>query len=202
MTSVAPWLAAMAPDRGVGSGPAPIDPVASPDAYRRELLSWLGEDDPALVQAATVDGMRAIVRAAGDRLRARPEPSEWSVVECLGHLVDSEIVTGARIRWILAEDEPDIVGYDQDRWVDGLRHGDDDPEDLISLFGALREANLRLWAATPPPDRDRFGRHRERGPESYGLMVRLSAGHDRFHLAQAERALAAVRAKLPGRPVR
>jgi hypothetical protein len=97
------------------------------------------------------------------------------------------------MRWILAEDEPDIVGYDQDRWVDGLRHRDDDPHDLIALFEALRGANLRLWAATPAADRQRFGRHRERGPESYGLMVQLAAGHDRFHIAQAERALAAVR---------
>lgn len=171
---------------------APIDPVASPDAYRRELLSWLGEDDPAVVQQGTAERVREIVQAAGDRLRVRPEPREWSVIECVGHLVDSELVASARMRWILAEDEPDIVGYDQDRWVDGLRHRDDDPQELIALFEALRHANLRLWSATPRADRERFGRHRERGPESYGLMVQLAAGHDRFHIAQAERALVAV----------
>ena len=170
----------------------PVDPVLSPDAYRREILSWLGDDDPAVVGAATVARMRELVRAAGERLRDRPEAREWSVIECLGHLVDSEYIVSARSRWILAEDEPDIVGYDQDRWVDGLRHRDDDPDELIGLFDALRTANLRLWARTPVPDRERIGRHRERGPESYGLMVRMSAGHDRFHLAQAERALAAV----------
>ena len=171
----------------------PIDPVASPDAYRRELLGWLGQDDPAVVQGTTTARVREIVAAAGDRLRVRPEPREWSVIECIGHLVDSELVASARTRWILAEDEPDIVGYDQDRWVDGLRHRDDDPHELIALFEALRDANLRLWKATPPADRERFGRHRERGPESYELMVRLAAGHDRFHIAQAERALVAVR---------
>ena len=172
---------------------APIDPVASPDEYRRQLLAWLGHDDPAAVQRATVARLREIVDSAGDRLRLRPEPREWSVIECVGHLVDSELVVSARIRWILAEDEPDIVGYDQDRWVDGLHHRDDDPGDLIALFEALRAANLRLWAATPPADRERFGLHRERGRESYGLIVQLAAGHDRFHIAQAERALAAVR---------
>ena len=170
-----------------------IDPVAAPDAYRQQLLEWLGADGPADVQAATVARLREIVDAAGDRLRVRPEPREWSVIECVGHLVDSELVASARMRWILAEDEPDIVGYDQDRWVDALRHRDDDPEDLIGLFGALRGANLRLWASTPMADRARFGRHRERGPESYELIVRLAAGHDRFHIAQAERALAAAR---------
>ncbi len=172
----------------------PVDPVASPEAYRRLILSFLGEDDPAVVQAATAARMRELVRAASGRLRDRPEPTEWSVIECLGHLVDSEFVASARMRWILAEDEPEIVGYDQDRWVDGLHHRDDDPDELIALFETLRASNLRLWAQTPVADRERFGRHRERGPESYGLIVRLGAGHDRFHLAQAERALVAVRA--------
>jgi hypothetical protein len=175
-----------------GPASAPVDPVLSPDAYRRVILSWLGEDDPATVQSATAERMRAIVRAAGDRLRVRPEAREWSVLECVGHLVDSEVIVSARMRWILAEDEPEIIGYDQDRWVDGLRHGDDDPDELIALFEALRGANLRLYAKTPAAARERFGRHNERGPESYGLIVRMTAGHDRFHLAQAERALAAV----------
>ena len=170
-----------------------VDPVASPEAYRRLILSFLGEDDPAVVGAATAPRMRELIRAAGDRLRDRPEATEWSVIECLGHLVDSEFVASARMRWILAEDEPEIVGYDQDRWVDCLRHRDDDPEELVTLFEALRASNLRLWAQTPVADRERFGRHSERGPESYGLIVRLGAGHDRFHLAQAGRALAAVR---------
>lgn len=172
---------------------ATIDPVQSPEAYRRQLLSLLGDDDPAVVGASTVARLRDLVAEAGDRLRIRPEPTEWSVIEGIGHLVDSEITTSARVRWILAEDQPDIVGYDQDLWVDGLRHRDDDPNDLIALFEALRSANLRLWASRPPADRERVGIHRERGLESYGLMVRLAAGHDRFHVAQAERALNAVR---------
>jgi hypothetical protein len=188
----------MASDRRDGAGAtAPVDPVLTPDAYRTEILSWLGEDDPGAVQAATVARMRELVAAAGAHLRDRPWPTEWSVIECVGHLVDSEIIASARIRWILTEDDPDIVGYDQDRWVDGLHHRDDDPEHLIGLFEVLRAANLRLLAATPIEAHERFGVHRERGPESYGLIVRLGAGHDRFHMAQAERALAAVRGGLP-----
>jgi hypothetical protein len=157
-------------------------------------LGYLGEDDPAAVQAATVARLRELVADAGDDLRVRPEPREWSVIECIGHLADSELVTAARVRWILAEDEPQIIGYDQDLWVDGLHHDRDDPAALIALFDALRSANLGLLATRPAPDLERIGRHDERGPESYGLMVRLTAGHDRFHIAQAERALAAVRA--------
>jgi hypothetical protein len=169
------------------------DALAAAEAYRRSLLDLLGDDDPAVVQSATAARMRELVARAGHDLRTRPEPGEWSVVECLGHLVDSELTTAARVRWIIAEDQPDIVAYDQALWVDRLRHGEDDPGDLIVLFETLRSANLRLWRSRPEEDRARVGIHRERGPESYEMIVRLAAGHDRLHLGQAERALAAVR---------
>ena len=170
-----------------------VDPVATPAAYQRMLLSLLGDDDPVAVHAGTEARLRALVAEASRELRTRPAPSEWSVLELLGHFVDAELVTSARVRWILAEDEPEIVPYDQDRWVDGLRHNDDDPDDLLALFSALRAANLRLWTTRRQDERGRLGLHRERGPESYELTVRLLAGHDRFHIAQTERTIAALR---------
>jgi hypothetical protein len=169
-----------------------IDPVDTPDAYRASLLAALGDDDPAVVQARTVDALRALVAAAGDDLRRRPVPGEWSVLECIGHITDAELVVATRERWILAEDRPDIVGYDQALWVDRLGHDRDDPDLLIELFGALRRSNLDLWARRTAADRDRVGHHRERGDESYGLTFRLAAGHDLVHLAQARRALETV----------
>ncbi|MEO8228764.1 MAG: DinB family protein [Chloroflexota bacterium] len=170
-----------------------VDPVASPGAYQQLLLSLLGDDDPGEVQAATPAAARALIAEAGDLVRERPEPTEWSVLECLGHLADGELVVAGRYRWIVSEDEPDIVGYDQALWVDRLRHGEDDPATLLALFETVRRANLDLWTHLPVADRERIGRHRERGAESYDLTFRLAAGHDRLHMAQARRALEAVR---------
>ena len=171
-----------------------FDPIAEPDAYRRSLLAALGDDDPAVAQATTAGALRALVAEAGDRLRVRPDPAEWSVIECIGHIVDGELVSSARYRWVVAEDEPDLVGYDQAAWVAGLHHADADPAGLIAMFEGLRASNLDLWARLPTEARERVGLHRERGPESYGLNFRLLAGHDRVHLLQAREALAAVTA--------
>jgi hypothetical protein len=171
-----------------------VDPVTSPAEYQRMLLDLLGADDPAGVQAATPRTLRSLMDEAGPELRTRPEEHEWSVLECIGHIADAEIVASARYRWILAHDEPRLVGYDQDRWVDRLGHRDAEPDELLAPFTALRTANLALWARTKATDRDRVGLHEERGPESYALTFRLIAGHDRFHLSQARRALASVRA--------
>jgi DinB superfamily len=169
-----------------------VDPISSPEAYRASLLAALGDDDPAVAQAETAAAIRALIAEAGDRLRVRPAPGEWSALECIGHIADSEVIVSARVRWILSEDEPELVGYDQALWVSGLEHNDDDPARLVATFEAMRAANLDLWARRSPADRRRVGRHRERGAESYDLTFRLSAGHDRIHLAQARRALDGV----------
>jgi hypothetical protein len=173
----------------------PIDPVSTPDAYRQSLLAALGGDDPAEAQAVAVGRVRELVGEAGALIDARPEPGEWSALECIGHVVDAELVVAARYRWILAEDQPTLVGYDQALWVSGLAHGMDDPERLLELFEALRRSNLDLWARRPIEDRGRVGLHQERGPESYELTFRLAAGHDRVHLDQARRALEQVRGR-------
>jgi hypothetical protein len=170
-----------------------FDPITAPDAYRQSLLAALSDDDPADVLAEGPEAARALVEAAGPLLRVIPEPDEWSVLECVAHLVDSELVVAARYRWILAEDEPELVGYDQALWVSGLLHNDEDPAGLLAVFAALRRWNLALWAQRSVADRARVGRHRERGPESFGLTFRLAAGHDRVHLDQAYRTLDAVR---------
>jgi hypothetical protein len=167
------------------------DPIGDPSGYQRHLLALLGDDDPAEVQAATPEAWRAIIAEAGDLLAVRPEPGEWSALECLGHATDAEIVYAGRYRWIVAHDEPPLIGYDQDRWVERLHHGaEDDPDALLLVFETLRRANLQLWARATASDRARVGLHAERGPESLDLSFRLIAGHDRFHLDQARRGLA------------
>ena len=96
-----------------------------------------------------------------------------------------------RYRFVLAHDEPSLLGYDQDLWVDRL-HGDtDNIDDMLDLFETLRRANVSLWTTTPQDRKQRVGMHAERGPESYELSFLMLAGHDRFHIAQARRALEA-----------
>jgi hypothetical protein len=171
------------------------DPVTDPAGYQALLLSKLGADDPADAQATTPDRLARLLADAGPDLRTAPEPGEWSVLEAVAHITHTEIVSSARYRWILAHDEPPVVPYDQERWVERLRSRDDDPQELLAVFGALRTANLRLWARSSDDERRRVGMHEERGPESLDLSFRLIAGHDRLHHEQGRAALEHVRGR-------
>src|SRR5205823_4075322 len=65
---------------------------------------------------------------------------------------------------------------------------------LLEVFSTLRTANLRLWDRSSAEDRRRVALHAERGAESYELMFRMLAGHDRFHLDQMRHTLGLIRA--------
>jgi hypothetical protein len=170
----------------------PPDPIGDPQAYQDFLLAALDDDDPAAVQAGTPAALREVAGEAGVHLRTRPAPGEWSALEVMGHILDAEIVVSSRYRFIVAHDEPPLIGYDQDRWVQGLHHNDDDVTALLDHFEAMRLANLAMWRRSNPAERGRVGLHDERGPESYDLTFRLAAGHDRVHLVQVRDALRAA----------
>jgi DinB family protein len=168
------------------------DPVAEPAAYQTFLLALLGDDDPASAQESTAAVLKELAKEAGNHLYQQPAPGEWSVGQVVAHLSDAEIAMSGRYRWILAHDEPALMGYDQDLWVERLHDGKEPVEDLIEVFESLRKANVALWRRSGPKERARVGIHSERGPESFDLCFRMIAGHDRLHQGQIRRALEVV----------
>jgi hypothetical protein len=166
------------------------DPVLDPTGYQRELLALLGDQDPVEVLAATPRAVRDLTAGLpAELLTRRPEPEEWSAAEVLGHLWDGELMVATRGRLILAQDEPPLLGYDQDAWARLARAPF---ADLLESYEALRTANLHLIRNTPKPDHDRVGVHSERGRMSFRLLYQEIAGHDRAHLRQLEQTVAAV----------
>jgi hypothetical protein len=156
------------------------------------LMGELGGFDPAESQTETLAAWAALVRDAGEWIRVGPSDGEWSAMEVMAHLVSVELANGLRYRAMLTEETPVLVDYDQAAWSGILNLPGVEPEALLALFRALREANLRTWASLDPAARARRGIHPECGPESIELRFRMLAGHDRMHLAQAHRAVEAA----------
>ncbi len=165
--------------------PIPID---SPGAYAQRLLDRLGDREPMAVLAASPGSLRSLFDGVDDATIRRPEkPGKWSMIHVAQHLADGEMVTGFRIRMIVAHDQPPIAAYDQDLWANHLHYDASDRAGVLEQFTAMREANLRLAARLSPAELARYGVHSERGGESVTYMLRLLAGHDLVHLDQVER---------------
>jgi len=145
----------------------------------RNPLSILKGTPAAAAQA--VDGL------SPKKLRQPEAPGKWSMAQVLQHLADSDLVWGWRVRLILAQDRPQITGYDQDLWADRLHYEDADADRALETFKILRRDNLALIERASPDDLKRVGVHAERGEESVGYLIGLYAGHDLLHLRQLER---------------
>lgn len=158
--------------------------------YRENLFNRLGDRDPLIVLEETPSRLDEIIRThPASRLRTRAREGQWTANEVIGHLGDGEWVYGYRLRLILCEDEPSLVGTKQDAWVAAQKHNERDPRELAGLFRTLRGLNLALWRRLSPRELARTGDHNERGPESLAVMLRMTAGHDLSHLAQIARSL-------------
>jgi hypothetical protein len=167
----------------------------NPKGYQEKLSSLLAGRNPLDVLAETPEMLAKIVADHSTaELRTRPFEGKWTPLEVLGHLADAEWVFGYRIRAILCDERPTLIGMDQERWVDRQRHNAAAPAELLATFSELRRFNLTLWRQMTPADLERCGQHAERGPESLGMMLRMEAGHDLSHIDQMRRYLAVVRA--------
>ena len=168
--------------------------VSVPQNFREKMFALLGNRNALEVLAQTASTLADIVRMhSATALRTRPFPGKWTPNEVIGHLVDSEWVYGYRLRLILSEDNPTILGMNQDLWVAGQQHNARGPAELVDTFRMLRQCNLAIWTRLSPTDLQRTGRHNERGPESLGDTMRMLAGHDLSHLAQIATYLDAIR---------
>jgi hypothetical protein len=149
--------------------------------------------DPIEVLGQTASTLAEIVGGhSKEVLRARPFEGKWTPNEIIGHLTDSEWVYGYRLRLVLCEDNPAILGTKQDSWVASLRHNEREPSELVEVFRMLRAFNLDVWRRMSTEDLKRSGQHSERGPEPLGVMLRILAGHDLSHLEQINRYIQAV----------
>lgn len=121
-----------------------------------------------------------------DLLTLAPAPGEWSALECLVHILDTERgVFPVRVQAFLAGQ--DFPGFNPD--AEGSDAGSQSPMALAIEFARLRQENLALLEQVKPADLERRARHAELGMVTLAQLLNEWATHDLNHTVQAERAL-------------
>ena len=149
------------------------------------------------VMEATPEALRAVLAEIGEaNLETRPAPGKWSPAEIACHLADCDIAFGFRLRQALAENNPTVQPFDQEKWA--ANYLAISAQQALEAFTALRRWNLRLIEAAMPDGANRTMTHPQRGTLTFRDFVELIAGHDLNHLAQLQRIAAGVRAASQG----
>ncbi len=126
---------------------------------------------------------------AARELNHTPQRGEWSAAEVAAHMADAELVYSVRVRMVLTDDNPTLVGYDEQAWASRLHMCDADTAGSVERFRLLRDANLRLYETLEDAEWSRVGTHVERGEMSITDIVELMISHDRTHLDQIRKLL-------------
>lgn len=120
-----------------------------------------------------------------------PAPGKWSAAEIVAHLTDCEVVFSFRLRQTLAEDNPTIQPFDQDKWAAAEDYSAIGAAEALAAFTAARNWNLQLISRVLPAAASRPTTHPERGAMTFQTIVETMAGHDLNHLEQLARIAAA-----------
>ena len=141
------------------------------------------------------DGFRAVTAAleamSDTELEAREAPGEWSPREIVHHLADSEMTSAIRLRLLIAQDAPTILGYDQEAFVRQL-YPDRPIAPSLTAFEAARAATAPILRRLSEEQWRRAGTHSESGPYSVEDWLRIYSGHAHDHADQIRRARATV----------
>ena len=118
-----------------------------------------------------------------EELDRRGPDGGWSARQVAHHLADSEATAFIRLRRLIAEDEPTMVGYDEPEYARRL-HYDRPIDSSLGVLRAVRTASLELLEALTPAEWERAGTHTESGRYSVDDWLEIYAGHSHDHAAQ------------------
>ncbi len=126
---------------------------------------------------------RALAGASDEELDARPGPGKWSAREIVHHLADSEMTSALRLRTLIAVDNPQIFGYDQDEFARRL-HYDRPIEASLEAFKGARRTTAEILDRMSDAEWRREGTHTEHGRYGVERWLEIYAAHAHQHADQ------------------
>lgn len=133
--------------------------------------------------AAALDGL------TDAQLDHVPADGGWTARMVAHHVADSETNSYIRLRRLVAEEDPVIIGYDEELWSKRLRY-DRPVGSAVAVVLAVRAASLELLETLTEDDWARAcGRHSESGAYDLDTWLRTYARHPREHAEQIMKAI-------------
>ncbi|HEX3875471.1 MAG TPA: DinB family protein [Bryobacteraceae bacterium] len=147
--------------------------------------AYLGSNDALETIGETPQRLTSLLSAIGSGAGRAPAPGKWSAREIVVHLADCELVFAFRLRQAVAEDNPVVQSFDQEKWA--AQYDAYDLATAMQAFAALRQWNLAFIRSLAPEALQRNMTHPERGEMTFQTLLETIGGHDRNHLEQLER---------------
>jgi uncharacterized damage-inducible protein DinB len=130
---------------------------------------------PDLVRQA-VTGMNP------EQLLSRPVAGKWSALEVVCHLCDFEPVYADRMKRVIAEERPPLLGADEQRFAATLAYHQRELDDELLLIERTRQQMGRILRTLPESTLERVGIHNEAGPLTLADLLKRVTNHIPHHV--------------------
>src|SRR6516165_12173343 len=125
---------------------------------------------------------RAVAGLSPEQARARPVPGKWSTLEVVCHLADFDPILADRMKRVIAEDKPSLIGADEKRFAAALHYHERDVEEELAIIDNTRRQLARILAKLPADALNRIGVHNERGPRTLEQLLTGAIDHIPHHV--------------------
>jgi uncharacterized damage-inducible protein DinB len=113
---------------------------------------------------------------------AAPVANTWSIQQIVLHLMDSDLIASDRMKRIIAEENPALIGFNEALFATKLHYDKLDPFVAADVFRKNRELTAVILRNLPDAAFKRNGIHNERGKITLAEMVAMYVQHLDHHL--------------------
>src|SRR5690349_18458076 len=106
-----------------------------------------------------------------EQVVARPIAGKWSTLEVVAHLADFDPIFADRMKRIIAEETPTLMGADEKKFTAALCYQDRDIEEELTIIDMTHRQLARILRKLPESVLQRVGNHNERGPLTLEKML-------------------------------
>jgi hypothetical protein len=143
-----------------------------------------------LIHQYEAGGEKAALAIRGltrEDLLCSPDPKAdvglWSIQQVVIHLMDSDLVSIDRLKRMIAEENPTLIGYDENKFTQHLFYDEQSAEDAAKVIDLSRLNFARVLKKLSPAAFDRAGEHTERGRITVGGYLKAVVEHLDRHVS-------------------
>ena len=107
---------------------------------------------------------------------------KWSIQQVVIHVMDSDLIAPDRLKRMIAEDNPTLIGYDENKFAQNL-YCDEQPANVaVQIVDLNRKLFVNVLRKLPEAALARKGNHNERGVITVGKYLQSTIDHLEHHL--------------------
>lgn len=114
-------------------------------------------------------------------LTAYPVPGTWSILDIVMHMMDSDLIASDRMKRVIAEEHPTVLGYDETAFTNTLGYTPDNAQTAIEVFRLNRDLTTGILRRQEDATFQRTCHHNEDGEKSLADFVSGYADHLEHH---------------------